>query len=294
MVIWGISYVWLKEIYEYISPFTTVCIRVFIATIFLTTISLVLKRLRKINKKDFVFFALMGILDPLGYFLLEGYGIQNSTPTIAAVVISMIPVFLPLAAYFFLKEKLSLMNIAGIVISFIGVLLVIVKDDFTLAGSILGITLLFMAVLCSVVYNILLKKLLERYNIFTIITVLNIISTIYFIPLFFIFGYKDFIQIQPDTRFVSYILLLSLFASTLAFLFYAKGVQVLGASMTNVFANLIPVVTALFSWIMMVENISARMTVGIFTVVIGLFIAQVKFRAFANRYGRIWGKLPKD
>lgn len=290
MFIWGLSYIWVEQVYEFLTPITTVMMRVCIATIFLVTISITLRKLQKIKRQHFYFFMLMGLLDPLGYFILEALGLANSSAATASVVISLIPVLLPIAAFFVLKEKIAKTVVAGVLLSFTGVLFVIMKPDLTFEVSTLGILFLLLAVFASVTYNILLKKLLDHYNIFTIITTLNIVSTFYFIPIFFFYSKPEFSSALLTWKFITPVLLLAFLASTLSFLFYAKGIEILGVSKTNVFANLIPVITAFFAWLILDEEISVKMMIGIALVICGLFIANLKIRPLLNRYGRKFSK----
>ncbi|MBI4649246.1 MAG: DMT family transporter [Bacteroidia bacterium] len=276
MIFWGISYTWSKIVFNYFTPLATIFFRSIIAAILLLCLSLFLKKFQKLKRQDLKLFLLLGIFDPFGYFLFEGYGIKHSTPAIASVIISLIPVLLPVFAYFFAKEKVTYMNIAGIVISFSGVLLVIIKEDFSFASSPAGIFLLFLAVLTSVGFNLLLKKLLNKYNILTIFTYLNIIGIIYFIPIFIFNGFHDFTSAIYTYKSILLVFALAFFASTLSFLFYAKGIQKLGITVTNIFANLIPVISAIFSWLILNEQITLRMMLGIFVVISGLIISQLR------------------
>ncbi|MBI5219203.1 MAG: DMT family transporter [Bacteroidia bacterium] len=276
MVIWGLSYVWVKKVYEFYTPVTTVFLRIFIATLFLLGISLALGKFQKIKKADIRIFLLLGLFDPFGFFLFEGLGLKYSSPTVSAVIISMIPLFLPVATFLALRERLTALNILGLLISFIGVLLVIIKDDLTLATSLLGLLMLFIAVAFSVTSNIMIKKLSAHYTIYTIITWLDIISVLYFIPLFFIFEFNDFIKVPVTASLLVPLLCLAFFASGLAFLFYLKGLTEIGVAKTNIFVNIIPVFAAIFSYFFLGEILTVRIISGIGVVIAGLLVSQSK------------------
>lgn len=274
MVIWGLSYVWVKKVYQFYSPVTTVFLRTLIALLFFILLSLILRKLQVIKKKDIKIFLLLGLFEPFGFFLFEGLGLKYTSPTISALIISTIPLLLPIATYFALKERLSKFNIFGIIISFAGVLIVIIKDDFTLSTSLIGLLLLFVAVGFSIASNIILKKLSDFYNIYTIITWLNLISIVYFLPLFFIFEYKIFICVPVTAELLLPLFSLGIFASGLAFLFYLKGLKDIGVAKTNIFVNIIPVFAALFSYWFLGEILTVKIVSGIGVVIFGLFISQ--------------------
>lgn len=276
MVIWGLSYVWTKQVYLFYTPITTVFLRILIATFFFLFLTFILKKFQVLRKKDIKIFLILGIFDPLGFFLFEGLGLKYSSPTIAAVIISTIPLFLPIVTYFTLNERLSKSNITGLLISFAGVLLVLIKEDFTLAISLFGIALLFLAVAFSISSNIILKKLSNHYNTYSLIAWLNIISTAYFIPIFLIFEYPDFIQVPLSSTALIPLFALAIFASGLAFLFYIKGLKEIGVAKTNIFVNIIPVFAAIFSFLFLDETLTIRVVLGIFVVISGLIISQWK------------------
>ena len=87
----------------------------------------------------------------------------------AAVIISTIPVFSPIIISFFYPEKLTILNIFGIIVSFIGVGLVIINDSIHLNASFPGVFLMFVAVLAAIGYAIALKQLVPFYKPVTII-----------------------------------------------------------------------------------------------------------------------------
>jgi drug/metabolite transporter (DMT)-like permease len=178
-----------------------------------------------------------------------------------------------------LKENLSLINIIGIIVSFLGIGIMIVNPDFSLNSPIAGVILLSGAVVMAVIYTVLLKRLAHKYSALTILTYQNLIGVVYFLPLFLFFDYKYFITVRPNGELIYSLLCLAVFASTLAFIFYIMSVKKIGVSRTSVFSNLMPVVTAVFSAIFISEIFTATKITGMAIVIVGVMVAQVKKRA---------------
>jgi drug/metabolite transporter (DMT)-like permease len=216
------------------------------------------------------------LLNPFLYFLSENFGLKNSTPTISAVIISTIPLFTSFAGHFMFREKLSWLNISGVVISFIGITIMMVNPDLSLNSPVKGLILLGFAVISAVVYSVLLKRLAGKYSALTIITYQNILGTVYFLPLFLIYDLDHFLTVVPDARLITSLLQLSLFASTLAFIFYTMSVKEIGISRTSIFSNLMPVFTAIFSAIFISEIFSATKITGMAIVITGVIVSQIK------------------
>lgn len=276
MIFWGLSFVWTSIVFQYINPVTTVFIRLVISSLLLYPVLKIAGKLESIQKKDYKLLFISALLNPFLYFLGESYGVKLSTPTISAVVIATIPVFSPVAAYFFLHERLKPVNFIGLGISFFGILIMLMNKSMSLDAGIIGVLCLLFAVVTAVFYSIALKKLSNHYSAFTIVTYQNMIGALYFLPFVFIVDGSTLLSVQPDFRLITSILLLAVFGSSLAFVFFAIGTRELGVTRTNIFSNFIPVVTAIFSFFILDERLSLVKIVGIVLVIFGVVLTQAK------------------
>jgi drug/metabolite transporter (DMT)-like permease len=279
MIFWGMSFVWTSIVFKYYHPITTIFIRLIISTLLLTAFIFLTGKFERLQKKDRGLFLLSSLFNPFLYFLGENFGLLNSSPTISSVIIATIPVFTPLVAFIVLRERISWLNVAGIFISFFGIGIMMVNPDLSLNSSPAGIIFLLGAVTSAVIYSVFLKKLTQKYSSLTIITYQNALGVIYFLPLFLFFDFKHFITVRPNMELISSLLQLSVFASSLAFIFFTMTVKEIGVSKTNVFSNLIPVFTAIFSAIFISEIFTSTKIAGMATVIIGVMISQVKRRS---------------
>ncbi len=276
MVCWGLSFVWIKIVYLYYHPLTTIFLRLVISSVLLFIIVKILKKSQKVHKSDYKTFLILAFIEPLCYFLGESYGLSmNVSSTVASVIIATIPVFTPIAAYFAFKEKLSPLNYFGLFISFIGVLTMVINNDFSFSADPFGVLLLFFAVFSAMFYAVYIKKLAHKYNVFTILSIQNLIGAIYFLPLFLIFDFTHFITIKPNVELITALLQLSIFASTLAFLLFIPVVRDLGVTKANIFTNFIPIFTAIFSYIILSEVLTFNKIVGMLIVISGVLLTQV-------------------
>jgi drug/metabolite transporter (DMT)-like permease len=273
MIFWSLSFIWYKRAYVFFGPMTTIFLRLLISAIILLIIAKVSNSL-KINKKDFKLFMLAALFEPFLYFMGESFGLKMVSSVTAAVIVSTIPIFSPIIISFFYPEKLSILNIIGIVVSFLGVGLVIINDTLRFKASIPGILLMFLAVFAAIGYAIALKHLVPIYKPITIIAVQNSIGAILFAPFFAIFEWKWFLTGLSSNAMIP-LINLAVFASSIAFILFAYGVSVIGVSKANTFTNLIPVITSIFSYYMLSEKFTTIKIIGIIIVVGGLFLSQV-------------------
>ena len=229
-----------------------------------------------IKPKDYSTFLLLAFFEPFLYFVGESYGLKYISSTMAAIIVSTIPLFSPLAAFKFHGESISLRNFAGILLSFLGVSIVVFDSSFNLTASPLGVALEFLAVASAIGYTTVLVSLTKRYNAPTIVTVQNFIAIFYFLPFWLFFESKEFINTSFDGTAFWAIVKLAVFASVMAFILFTYSLKKLGINKSNMFINMIPVLTAVFAWIILGDTMNLRKITGILVVICGLFIAQVK------------------
>jgi len=233
-----------------------------------------MRKTERIYKKDVGIIFLAALLNPFLYFIGESFGLQLVSPTISAAIIATIPVFTPVFAYIFLREKLSWLSIAGLIISFAGILVMLVLKDLTFSASPDGIPLLFGAVASAVFYGLLLKKLTLRYKPLTIVWLQNSIGILYFLPVVLLKEGKEISDIQLTFPIIQNLILLGIFASSLAFVFFTYTVSKIGISRTNIYTNMIPVFAAFFSYYILNELITSEKIVGIALVITGVILSQ--------------------
>ncbi len=274
MVFWGMSYLWSKKVFEFIDPASTVFFRLLISTVFLMGLLVVRKQLSRINMQQIKLLAIAALFNPFLYFLSENFGLRLVSPTISAVIIATIPVFMPLVAFLTLQERISLLNIAGLFVSFAGVLVMVIDRSLNLSASPLGIVLLFLAVASALVHGIILRKLTFSMEPLSIIAIENSLGAVYLIPFLYFSGGSQAFALPLNGELMLNLMLLGIFASSAAYVFYASTVKRFGITKANFYANLIPVFTAFFSWLMLGETIGTDKMAGIALVVVGVVLAQ--------------------
>jgi drug/metabolite transporter (DMT)-like permease len=221
---------------------------------------------------------MLALFEPFIYFLGESFGLTYVSATVGSVLISTIPVIAALGAWIIFKEKLRMINYAGIIISFLGVLVFILNKNGSLSFNIRGLGLLTIAVFSAVGYNLTLNRLVGKYNPVFIVFVQNVIGAVLFLPLFLIFDLHHLVNTSFSFGHFIPIIELSVFASCGAFILFAFSVRNMGISKANVFSNCIPIFTAIFSFIIFSEKLTMQNIAGMLIVIAGLFMSQMNGR----------------
>ncbi len=275
MIFWSFSFIWFKIANKSYDPITIVFIRLCIATILLSTFLWITHGFKGVRKEDRKYFLLLAFFEPFMYFLGESFGLTYVSSTVGSVIISTIPVFAVVFAWIFYRERLKLINYAGVIVSFIGVIIFITSGSGTIAVNLKGLVLMFLAVAAAVGYNMVLVRLASIYNPVSIVNIQNALGLILFLPLFLIFDLKKVIATGIVAESFSSIVLLAIFASSGAFILFAYSVRHLGISRANIFSNLIPVFTAIFAFFIVGDKLTLRNAAGMAVVIAGLFLSQI-------------------
>lgn len=276
MLFWGLTFVFYKIAFESFRPMSVIFLRLIISVIFIFIAGRFLKKLQRVRRQDILPFLGLAFFEPFLYFLGESNGLVYVSSTLAAVIVSTIPLIVPVAAYLIYRERLSRLNTFGLIFSFVGVLVVVFASDVEWGATIKGVLLMFLAVFSAVGYALLVKKMTHQYNGFTITVWQNLFGIFLFLPLVAWLDLDTLFSTIPTTNAILAMLYLAIFGSSITFILFTRGVRELGTSKANIFANLIPVFTAIFSFFILGENMPMLKITGIIIVLIGLVLSQLK------------------
>lgn len=278
-IFWGASYLLSDQALKVFPPATLTSMRMFIAACVLGIIGLVSGQIKLIRFRDYKYFLVAAFCEPFVYFLCEAEALTRVSPTVASVMLSLIPLLTPVFAFLVIRERVTLMNIVGIVISLAGVLMIILNKEGQLEINVIGLILLFVGVLASIAYTLILRKIPDIYNTLTIVFFMFCTSLIFFIPTALLREWDVITSIDfsssETVRAIWFIVGLALSSSCIAFLFFSFGVRTIGPTRANVFNNIQPGVTAILAWLLLGDALAWIKWLGIAIVVIGMFISQI-------------------
>ncbi len=276
VIFWGLSFIWTNSLLLQGFPvYTLVFFRMTIAAVILSLVSFIAGKVEKIKVSDYGWFLLLVLLEPFIYFIGETFGLKIiNSPTLGSIIISTIPIFALIAGVFFYKERITLLNVFGITITLPGILMVVFEKGSIDISHYSGILLLFVAVFSAVGYSMVVKKLANRYNSYTIVTYQHILGAIYFLPLFLYNDYQDFSLESITIDVIKPLMFLAVLCSCVAFILFINSIKELGIARANIFTTLVPVVSAFGAYLLGHEMMSFRKIIGIVIVVLGVIIAQ--------------------
>jgi len=276
-LMWGGSFVGTKIALYEIKPMTLVFLRYIIGSVIVLTASRHIK-LQKIEGKDLKWLLLLCIFEPGLYFIFETYGIRETDPVVASLIIALIPVFVLLIAAVASIEKITVFKIVGILLSVGGVSIISFSNttsDNVTQSSVRGIILVLMATITASSFTVLLSKLAKKYESFTLASFQIIFTVVFYLPLAIIENYPDY-KFDWNAKSIYALLYLGIFPTFFAYLLYAKGLSKIEGSTASLFTNLIPIFTAIISAILLSTSPSPNTLIGGVLIIGGVSLVTSK------------------
>ena len=278
-IVWGISFILTKELFVSEANITVLIIltfRLLLATAITIPTLLLFKKLEPIKKSDLKWFLILAFLEPFIYSICETNGVKLVSGSMSSIVVATIPLFVPFGMAAAYKEKVRGVTLIGILMSLIGLsVMLFLGGENNLDMNPRGIAWLFGAVLTAVVFTIVLVKLVGRYKPFTITAYQNLFGCLYFIPLMLLIDGGNLPLLSYSPKMIGLLVVLGVFCSTVAYVFYNMGVEHLGATSACIFTNAIPVFSLIAAILIGQETLTWSKPVGIVIVIAGVVIAQI-------------------
>jgi drug/metabolite transporter (DMT)-like permease len=274
--IWAGSFIVVDATLKQIQPISIAFLRFLIATPFMIFSIIILRKYQKIKLRDLHYFIILGLTGVAFLYIFQYLGIERTTPSTSAVLINTNVLFILLFSAIFLRENITKIRIIGIIMSFTGVIFVllaqmhnenIIFDKIFLIGSIL----IILSAICWAIYSIIGKKLMEKYNSLLVITYAFIIGTLCFLPFI---GNSIIIEIR-NVNFSGwlYIIYLSIICSVFGYIGWYYAIDKIEASKSAVYLNFIPLFAIILSFFYG-EKITIFFILGAILIIYGVYLTQ--------------------
>lgn len=277
--IFGFSFLFSKQSLATMTPFELLAHRFSLASVLL--LILILFKKIKVNFSWKLVRDLLPIacFQPIIYFLGETFGIKLTTASESGLIIALIPVVVTLMSNFFLKEKASLPQWIFIFVSVLGVgVVVLASSGFNFGVHLLGMGALFVAVFAAAVFNILSRKLSQKYSPTEITLVMMVTGAIFFNLIRTLtlktgqFYFSAFLNLNS----LATLLYLGILSSVVAFFLLNYMLNKMPASQTATFINLTTVVSVVAGVVFRGESFRAPSVIGGLLILIGVWGANAR------------------
>jgi len=211
---------------------------------------------------------LQALLGMVGYTLFLYAALETSSSVNAGVISAMSPATITIAAVILLGERVTRIGVAGIALSIVGVLLVVLAGQSGASGLAVSVgdLLLVASVVVWTAYVIVSRRL--RTPPITATAVQVALSVAVLLPVLAIVGAPA----EPTAAGWFGLAWIIVFPSALAYLLWNIAAATLGPAKTGVFLNLLPVFTTIIA-LALGDVVTVWQIVGGVIVLVGVYLA---------------------
>lgn len=273
-VIWGINFSVAKYGTRHFDPEVFVTLRVTLAAVVLTGLMLA-GGWPRLEGKIWLRLILFGVIGHGVYQYLFVTGLSRTRAGDAALIVGAAPAFIAIASRLRGLERIKRNTLAGIVLSVVGVAMVIIGGGHSGKGAstITGSLLVFTGMICWTAFTVAIQpytRTVEALQLSAISMLGGVVPLLIFTAPALKREQWAAIGFGPWAA----VLYSGVVSMVIAYLFWYRGLRMLGATRTSVYGNLHPIVAIFIAWIFLHEVPTVWQGVGMATIVSGIFLTR--------------------
>jgi drug/metabolite transporter (DMT)-like permease len=274
-LIWGATWVVIKIGLSEAPPFYGAAFRFLLAVFVLGVLVWAGRRRLPRNRSTIGWILLPGLFMYFGSYGATYYSEQYIDAALASILFASFPFFVAIGAHFYLPgERLSLLKVLGMVLGFLGIV-VIFRDGLTTPapGKWWAMGIMMLSPLFSAAASVLYKRHLTREDPI----VVNFLQMLFGVLLLFPFAFlkESFADFRWSATSIASVSFLGIFGSVFTFVSYYHLLRTMEATRLSLIAFVTPITAAILGWLVLGEKVSWATAVGAFLVFIGIWIVSI-------------------
>jgi drug/metabolite transporter (DMT)-like permease len=203
----------------------------------------------KTSRKDIPMMMLLAVFGVTINQSLFIKGLSLTSPISASIMMITTPILVIIVGGFLIKEKITWLRVAGIVIGFAGaatLMLTSGMDAGSRADNPVGDLLIFINALSWGTYLVLVKPVMKKYHTVTILRWIFTFSLFVIVPV----GFQQFQQVQwqsLSSQTIFYLFFIVFFTTYVAYLLNVYALNALSPAVVSAYIYLQPLLTALIA-----------------------------------------------
>ena len=273
---WGSSYLFIKLAVDDFGTFTLVSLRLLVGAALLWTVIRLARQPLPRERRMYGHLLVMAIVNITIPFLLITWAEQSVDSSLAAILTSPVPLFaIVLSALFLADEPMRINGVVGLIVGFIGVIIITSPGLTSGSGSVTG-----ELALLGAAFSYAVGAVYSRRNVRGLPPMVPAVFQVSFAAIFVTICALLFEHpwtATPDVEAIVSILWLGIFGSGMAYLLVFRLFTNWGATRTTLIAYVIPPVGIALGFLVLAEPIDARIIFGTALVVAGVGLVNSKF-----------------
>jgi len=267
--LWGASFLFMRMAVPDFGPMALVELRTGIAALFLFPI-IVWQNKWLIFKDNIVKLTIVGLFSTAIPFCLLSYSTLSVSAGYASILNATTPIFTAIVAWYWVKEKLALKTLLGLIVGFIGVfILVFDKQGANTEISLLPVMAALVATFCYGVGINYTKQGLGHLSPIVIAFGSQFMAALSLLPL----AIWAWPQSMPSNQSWLAVSILGIACTGIAFILFFRLIANVGSTKAASVAYLIPFFGVFWGAILLDEHLTLYMAVGGFFILLGVALS---------------------
>lgn len=274
MALWGGSFIASKVGLQGLYPVELATIRFAIAVPILAAVTLLVegRRAFRISLKDLPVLVVMAFTGVTLQYIVQFVAMTYTSVTNTALLINMGTFFVIIPSALFLKLKLSIDNILGVVVAFLGAALVATNGVLAFTPNLIGDGLVILCAVMWAIYILVGNKLGGKYSVLSQLNYIFIIGFIGLLPAYFFTPHHAFAEFS--TLSWASILYLAIICSVIAYFFFNDAIIKIGPSKTAIYQYLEPFFAIAMAIVLLSEPLTIAIAFGAALIIAGIAMAD--------------------
>ena len=232
--------------------------------------------LLKVKRHDLPFLVLLGAILFTIFPVTFNISLRFTEASRGALMLATMPIWSAWLARAARKERLVPRQVAGILITFAGVGIVLAERGLNWQGTTLALAgdgLMLLTAFCGAIYGVLAQRMLAHYSALTVTTYAMVFGTLLLFPAALVEGLPQAFD-RIEVNIAVLILFLGIFGGALGYFLWTFALTRLTPTQVAVYVNVNPMVAIILGAVLLAEKITGIFVVGFVIVVVGVMFVN--------------------
>ncbi len=268
-LMWAGNFVTGKFLIGHTSPLTITDLRWAMADVLLVPVAWVADKKLLPPVRALFPLAMMALTGVIAFNFFTYLALHYTTPDNVGLISALNPVAIAMASFVFLREKLSIRQVAGMLVSLFGVIVVVTKGrlgalaHFQVSS---GIWLMLVAVAAWGLYAVAGRYAMKHVSPYGATLWAGVIGVLFMLP----FDLPTLSFHLLDSPFWISIVYTAVGGTVVAMILWNIGIERVGGTKSGIFLNFNPIFTAILAYLLMGEAVYVSQVIGTLIVIAGV------------------------
>lgn len=287
MLAWGLNVTATKIIVSAFTPITITSLRVFTAAVSVFIILFFLKKIRIPTKKEFGYILIASILNVVCHHYFLSIGLLKTSASNGGLILGLGPILTTIVAFFLLKNRVSFIQLIGIILGLVGVSFIVVLGNGGISGISIGDIYVFLSIFTQAFSFVMIKKISKTLDPRLMTGYMMLFGSAILFIISLIQEPEGLSLVSSGSLDVWVIFLASaVIATAIGHMIYNDAIGKVGVTEAAIFINLSPFFSLVGAVIFLNERITMPQLIGFLFILSGVILGSGALEEYLNQTKR--------